>query len=201
MEFYLSISKASLFLGVSVSTLRRWHQSLFFIPELITCGSHRRYSMQQCRQFKNKENNVVEKIVVCYARVSTHDQKKVLETQAELLLNWCEQQQIKQVKVIKELGSGLNYQKKGLKQLIGLILSGVVGTLVLTHKDRLLRFGADLILYLCQLQQIKVIFIQEIGIVKSVTEQLTEDVMALMTVFTAKLHGMRSHKNKNKLNQ
>jgi putative resolvase len=87
---------------------------------------------------------------VAYARVSSHDQKKDLERQAEVLAAYCTKQGWN-FQVIQDMGSGMNYQKKGLKTLINLILEKKISRLVLTHKDRLLRFGAELIFTLCEL--------------------------------------------------
>ena len=89
----------------------------------------------------------------------------------------------------------MNYKKKGLKQLISLILQGKVQTLILNHKDRLLRFGAELIFTLCDFMRVTVIVLEA---KKEVTfeEELSSDVIELMTVFCAKLYGKRSHKNK-----
>ncbi len=104
---------------------------------------------------------------------------------------------------ISDLGSGLNYKKKGLKLLINLIFSGQVHTLILNHKDRLLRFGSEIIFYLCDLFKVKVIIVEHIAD-KSFEEPvrlLSADVIELMTElfvikFSAKLYGKRSHKNK-----
>ena len=96
---------------------------------------------------------------------------------------------------ITDLGSGLNYKKKGLNQLISLIFSNQVNTLVLNHKDRLLRFGSELIFKLCDFFKVKVIIIEQVTD-KSFEENLSADVIELMTVFCAKLYGKRSHKNK-----
>ena len=99
---------------------------------------------------------------------------------------------------ITDLGSGLNYKKKGLNQLISLIFSNQVNTLVLNHKDRLLRFGSELIFKLCDFFKVKVIIIEQVTD-KSFEENLSSDVIELMTVFCAKLYGKRSHKNKVKV--
>ena len=96
---------------------------------------------------------------------------------------------------ITDLGSGLNYKKKGLNQLISLIFSNQVNTLILNHKDRLLRFGSELIFKLCDFFKVKVIIVEQVTD-KSFEETLSADVIELMTVFCAKLYGKRSHKNK-----
>ena len=101
--------------------------------------------------------------------------------------------------VIKDLGSGMNYHKRGLKQLLDQITTGQIGRLVLTHKDRLLRFGAELIFSLCQAKGIEVILINQ-GDEPTFEEELAKDVLEIITVFSARLYGARSHKNKQLLN-
>ncbi len=97
--------------------------------------------------------------------------------------------------IIQDLGSGMNYQKKGLKALIQLIFEKKISRLVLTHKDRLLRFGAELIFALCEIQQIEVVMINR-GTEPSFEEELAQDVLEIITVFSARLYGSRSRKNK-----
>ena len=89
----------------------------------------------------------------------------------------------------------MNYYKKGLKRLLDLILEGKIRRLVLTHKDRLLRFGAELIFALCQAHQVKVVIINQ-GDDVSFEEELAKDVLEIITVFSARLYEARSHKNK-----
>jgi len=97
--------------------------------------------------------------------------------------------------VIEDLGSGMNYKKKGLKKLIRLILSGQVSDIVLTHKDRLLRFGSELIFLICKFFGIRVHIIHAD---KNLSDEqvLAFDVLEIITVFSARLYGKRSHKNK-----
>jgi predicted site-specific integrase-resolvase len=97
--------------------------------------------------------------------------------------------------VIQDLGSGLNYEKRGLRDLIKRICTGAVGRLVLTHKDRLLRFGAEIVFSLCEHFGTEVVIINR-SEESSYEEDLTRDVLEIITVFSARLYGSRSHKNK-----
>jgi predicted site-specific integrase-resolvase len=126
--------------------------------------------------------------------VSSHDQKQDLMRQAKLLSTYCLSHGWVH-EVIQDLGSGMNYYKKGLKRLLDLILEGKICRLVLTHKDRLLRFGAELIFALCQARQVEVVIINQ-GDEASFEEELAKDVLEIITVFSARLYGARSHKNK-----
>jgi len=97
--------------------------------------------------------------------------------------------------VIQDLGSGLNYDKRGLRVLIKRICSGAVARLVLTHKDRLLRFGAELVFSLCEQFGTEVVIINR-SEDSSYEEDLTRDALEIITVFSARLYGSRSHKNR-----
>jgi putative resolvase len=97
--------------------------------------------------------------------------------------------------VMQDLGSGLNYNKKGLQQLIRRICSGNVGRLVLTNKDRLLRFGSEIIFSLCETFNTEVVLINQGEQPLSFEEELAQDVLEIITVFSARLYGSRSHKN------
>src|SRR5690349_14487109 len=96
--------------------------------------------------------------------------------------------------LITDLGSGMNYYKKGLKKLLNAILEGDVGRLVLNHKDRLLRFGAELVFALCEARNVEVVIIDR-GADTTFEEDLANDVLEIITVFSARLYGSRSHRN------
>ena len=98
--------------------------------------------------------------------------------------------------VIQDLGSGMNYYKKGLTKLLNLILEGQVKRLILTHKDRLLRFGAELIFAICEAKEVEVIIINKGDENIKFEEELAKDVLEIITVFSARLYGSRSKKNK-----
>lgn len=97
--------------------------------------------------------------------------------------------------VIEDVGSGLDYNKRGLRQLISLICSGEVGRLVLTHKDRLLRFGSELVFSLCEHFGTEVVIVNA-SEDASFEEDLASDGIEIVTVFSARFYGSRSHKNR-----
>ena len=97
--------------------------------------------------------------------------------------------------VISDLGSGMNYRKKGLKRLLAAILDGSVGRLVVTNKDRLLRFGAELVFAICEAKGVEVVILNR-GEDTSFEEDLAKDVLEIVTVFSARLYGSRSHRNR-----
>ena len=131
---------------------------------------------------------------VCYARVSSHDQKEDLLRQVAVLESFCASHGWS-FETIQDLGSGLNYHKKGLKKLLKALCSGTVDRLVITHKDRLMRFGAELVFALCESFGTEVVLINAKED-SSFEDDLVQDVLEIITVFSARLYGARSRKNK-----
>lgn len=190
MDRLLKIGEAATLLGVSVQTLRRWERTGELLPDRKTEGGTRYYSASKLTGVRHKETN----LTVAYARVSSHDQKADLKRQAERLSTYCIAHGWN-FEIIRDLGSGMNYRKKGLKRLLDLIIDRKIKRLVLTHKDRLLRFGAELIFALCEAKNIEIVLINQ-GKEVSFEEELAQDVLEIITVFSARLYGSRSHKNK-----
>ncbi len=131
-------------------------------------------------------------MVVGYVRVSSHDQKEDLVRHKE----YVEQQSGKSVDVvIQDLGSGMNYKKSGFKRLLLLLLQGRVKELILRHKDRLLRFGSEIVFQICQHLGVKVTILEETPD-KPPMERFCQDLVEIMTVFCSKIYGHRSHQNR-----
>lgn len=194
MNMKISIGQAAKELGVSIPTLRRWEADGKIKAER-TPNGHRRYDIAQLRGLKPYETSKTNRPTLCYARVSSHDQKEDLARQVQLLETFCAVNGWT-YEVVQDLGSGLNYNKKGLQQLMQRICSGSVGRLVLTNKDRLLRFGAELIFSLCEAFNTEVVIINQGEPPLSFEEELAQDVMEIITVFSARLYGSRSHQNR-----
>ncbi|BCD45865.1 IS607-liketransposase [Helicobacter suis] len=153
---------------------------------------------------KNINKNIVfpsdNRKTIAYARVSSSDQKDDLIRQVQVLELYCSKLGF-DYEVITDLGSGMNYYKKGLTKLLNLILRGQVKRLVLTHKDRLLRFGAELGFSICEAKEVEVILINKGDENVRFEEELVKDVLEIITVFSARLYGSRSKKNKKLLEQ
>ncbi|ADG07794.1 recombinase family protein [Kyrpidia tusciae] len=208
----VSIGKAAKELGVSPETLRRWEAEGKIRVER-TPGGHRRYDLASLQGWSRKEPEPKERITLAYARVSSHDQKADLVRQVELLETFCAANGWR-FEVLRDLGSGLNYNKRGyapvlpgtwisfgwsglnynkrgLRELIRWICSGEVGRLVVTHKSRLLRFGSELVFSLCEHFGTEVVIINA-SEEATFEEELVQDVLEIITVFSARLYGSRS---------
>lgn len=188
----VSIGQAAKELGVVKETLRRWEKNGIISVDR-TKNGHRRYDLSLLRDLIPKKDSN-KKITLAYARVSSHDQKEDLKRQAMVLESFCAAHGWN-FEVLQDLGSGLNYNKKGLRKLIKEICSGKIERLVITHKDRLLRFGAELIFSFCEQFGTEVIIVNssEEG---TFEDDLVQDVLEIITVFSARLYGSRSRKNK-----
>lgn len=156
-----------------------------------TSGGHRRYDVSQ---FYPKIPQQDERKTLCYARVSTHEQKEDLKRQVSMLETYSCAHGWKH-ETIQDMGSGLNYNKRGLRKLLQQICSGHVERLLLTHKDRLLRFGSEIVFSLCEHFGVEVVIINSCENC-TFEDELVTDVLEIITVFSARLYGSRSHKNR-----
>ena len=191
MTRLIASGEAAEALGVSITTLRRWEAEGKMIPERIASG-HRRYDLTKLKPelFHTAEQT---RSTIAYARVSSSDQRADLERQKQVLELYCARQGWT-FEILADLGSGMNYHKKGLKRLLQEIISGQIGRLVVTHKDRLLRFGAELVFSLCEAKGVEVVILNQ-GEDTTFEEDLAKDVLEIITVFSARLYGSRSRKN------
>ena len=188
----ISIGKFAKMVGVTTTTLRRMHLRGDFIPYHITKSGTRYYSMEQLKEFSSGPL-VSEKIVIGYCRVSTLAQKDDLETQVQNVKSYMYAKGYK-FEIITDIGSGINYKKKGLLELINKINNHEVSIVVVLYKDRLIRFGFDLLNYLCEINGVKIEIIDNTEYSKE--QELTDDLIQIITVFANRLYGQRSKKTK-----
>ena len=142
------IGEAARLLGSKPDTLRKWEATGELLPARKTRGGTRYYSVDDLLGLRNDDAPTIG-----YARVSSHDQKPDLERQKAALEGYCAAKGWR-FEIVSDLGSGLNYRKRGLQRLLEMILRRRMRRLVLLHKDRLLRFGSELVFGLCEHQGI-----------------------------------------------
>lgn len=194
---YFTIKQACQYLHVSASSLRLWEREGKIEP-LRTTGNHRRYTKAMLDSVLEGINNNTDSIkhnrllTIGYCRVSSNHQKEDLKRQQQIVTNYCESLN-QPFKIITDTGSGLNYHKKGLHELIHLICNNQCNQLIVNYQDRLVRFGFELIKQICDEHHVKLTVInQTINIEPN--QELVNDVLSIITVFSAKLYGKRSHK-------
>ena len=189
----MSIGKFAKELGVTPEHVRTMHRTGELIPARISEKGTRYYSEEQLRELQNTQFSQKEEKVVAYCRVSTKFQKDDLEKQVENVKSYMYAKGYS-FEVITDIGSGINYQNKGLQELISLIDSNQVTKVVILYKDRLVRFGFELIQLLCELHDVKIEIIDNSEQGKE--EELTDDLIQIITVFANRLYGSRSKKAK-----
>ena len=189
----MSIGKFAKELGVTPEHVRAMHRTGEVIPARISEKGTRYYSEEQLRDLKNYRTPQREGKVVAYCRVSTKSQKDALEKQVENVKSYMYAKGYS-FEVITDIGSGINYKNKGLQDLVTLINSNQVTKVVILRKDRLVGFGFELIQLLCDLHDVNIEIIDNSE--RSNNEELTNDLIEIITVFANKLYGSRSKKTK-----
>lgn len=191
----LSIGKFAKSLGVSIQTLRNWDKEGKLKPTYVTENGYRYYSEDLLNKFRNIKNvNKIKKKNILYARVSTKSQKDDLDRQVDNLKQYAYSKGYS-FEIITDIGSGINYKKEGLLKMINLVECGEVDRIIVLYKDRLIRFGYDLIEYICKLNDTKIEIVDNSTISKE--QELTEDLIQIITVFANKLYGAKSKKTIN----
>ena len=197
MEKFKGGQEASEILGVHQRTLYLWEKK-GLIETIRTPGNKRLYNVNKFLEDKKCENKVCtnldeldnkDKLNICYVRVSSNNQKDDLERQKELMKN-----KYPNNIIIEDIGSGLNLNKRGIKKIIHLAISGKIKELVIAYRDRLTRFGYELIEELInKYSNGKIIVLSENDKLEP-EEELVKDMMAIMNVYVAKMNGLRKYK-------
>lgn len=187
----LSIGKFAELAGVSTTTLRQMHKMGELVPVRVSRGGTRYYSMEQLRQLAGKQDRP--KKVIGYCRVSTKSQQNDLEAQVENVRTYmCAKGY--QFDIITDIGSGINYSKKGLQELISKINNQEIDKVVVLYKDRLIRFGFEMLEYFCKINDVEIEIIDSKEVSRE--QELTDDFIQIITVFANRLYGSRSKKTK-----
>lgn len=198
MNFY-KISEFSQKINKAQSTLRLWDKKGILKPHHITAGGHRMYSDGQLYEVLNiprEEKN--KRKVIGYARVSTSKQKYDLNRQIENVKTYMIAKGYS-FDIITDIGSGINYKNKGLNKLIRMIINNEVDKIVILYKDRLVRFGFEIIESICKEYSVEIEVID--NSIKTGEQELVEDMIQIVTVFSCRLQGKRANKAKKLLKE
>ena len=191
---YYSIGQFAKEIGKTIQTLRNWDKNDTLKPAHVTAAGTRYYSQEQLDHFLGlKSNKAPAKKIVGYCRVSSNKQKDDLERQIENVKTYMYAKGY-QFEIISDIGSGINYNKKGLNRLIDMITSSEVEKIVILYKDRLVRFGYELIENLCDKYGTEIEIIDNTE--KTEDQELVEDLVQIITVFSCRLQGKRANKAK-----
>lgn len=192
MERYYTIHEFSELLGVSAQTLRNWDKSGRLRPHHTSTNGYRYYSDTQLKELSGDTCKDT-RIIVGYCRVSTKKQEDDLNRQVENMTKYLIAKGMPFI-IIKDIGSGINYKKKGLLELIDMVVKDKVNKVVVLYKDRLARFGFELIEYLFNIFQCDIEVIDHTE--KTEEQELVEDLIQIITVFSCRLQGKRAKKTR-----
>ena len=189
---YYSIGQFAKAIGKTTKTLRNWDKNGKLKPVRVEDTGYRYYSQEQLNHFLGlKLEKQINKKIIGYCRVNSHKQKDDLERQIENVKTYMYAKGY-QFEIITDIGSGINYNKKGLNQIIDMVTNSEVEKIVVLYKDRLIRFGYELIENLCNKFGTIIEIIDNTE--KTEQQELVEDLVQIITVFSCKLQGKRANK-------
>lgn len=179
-------------IGVSVKTLQRWDRE-GILKAYRTPTNRRYYTYDQYLKFKGGNLQDGRKIVV-YARVSTRNQQDDLDSQVKFLLDYCNAKGMIVDECIEEFGSGLNDNRKKWNKLLEEVMEQKIKTIIVTHKDRFIRFGFDWFEKLCLKYDTQILIVKNEKL--SPQEELVQDIVSILHVFSCRLYGLRKYKDR-----
>lgn len=189
-----SIGKFSKETGISISTLRRWDKENIYKPTFVTEGGTRYYSEDQLNTIISGSSEINKsKKIIGYCRVSSQKQKDDLERQVDNVKTYMLAKGY-QFEIITDIGSGINYNNKGLNKLLDMVSNNQVDKIVIMYKDRLVRFGYELLENICMKHNTTIEIIDNTERIEE--QELVEDLIQIITVFSCRLQGKRAHKAK-----
>ena len=177
-------------LGVSVKTLQRWDREGTLTANR-TPTNRRYYTYKQYLEFKGITEDDARKVVL-YARVSTKNQKDDLQNQTAFLRQFCNARGMIVDQCIEEYGSGLNYNRKKWNELLNEVMEQKIKTIVITHRDRFVRFGYDWFEKFCTKFNTTIVVVNNESL--SPQEELVQDIVSILHAFSCRLYGLRKYK-------
>jgi len=176
---------------ISSETLRRWNNQ-GKISSIRTPGGNRLYSVVDVEKIFGNQERINEKKKICYARVSSEKQKEDLDRQCEYLRQKCPDHEL-----IKDIGSGPNWKRKGFTSILERSYQRDIEEVVVTHKDRLCRFAFELVEWIFSKHDTKIVVLgSDINVDDTESGELAEDLLSIVTIFTARHNGLRSAENR-----
>lgn len=187
----MNIGEAAKYVGRKVQTLQVWDRKGILKPASRTATNRRVYTKQQLDTFLGKRPNENERKIVVYCRVSSSSQKSDLKNQVEASMNYCIAKGYCNTILVEEIGDGLNFKRKKLLELFSQVQRGEISKIIITHKDRLCRFGFDFLDYVCKENncELEVINFEQ----TSPEKEVVEDLMAIIHCFSCRLYGLRKY--------
>lgn len=191
MNKILGIKEASIILSKSVKCLQAWDNAGKLVA-FRTKTNRRYYTEDQLRDFLNIKIDKLPREVIAYCRVSSQNQRPDLKNQRSILENYCITKGYANVVFVEEIGGGLNFNRKEFNIILNKIVENKLDKLILAHKDRLCRFGFDIIKNLCATHncELEILDAQQL----SPEHEMVQDLMTIVHCFSSRLYGLRNYK-------
>ncbi len=190
MSTYNSAQFAKL-AGVAVKTLQRWDREGRLKPAARTSGNRRLYTSEQLNQVLNRVSKT-KQVTIAYLRVSSQAQKPDLANQKAALEQFCIARGIAVDEWISEIGGGLNFKRPKFSDVVDRIVRSELSTLVIAHKDRLARFGYELLAHLCETHGYQIVVVNTESL--SPEQEMVQDLMTIVHCFSSRLYGLRNYR-------
>ena len=178
-------------LNVSVKTLQRWDREKTLVANR-TPTNRRYYTYDQYLQFKGIGRDTDSRKIVIYTRVSTRNQADDLENQVNFLQQYVNAKGLIADDIIRDYGSGLNYNRKKWNQLLGEVMENKIKMILVSHKDRFVRFGFDWFEKFCNKFNVEIVVVKNEKL--SPHEELVQDIVSILHVFSGRLYGLRKYR-------
>ena len=180
-------------INISVRTLQRWDVE-GKLKAFRTPTNRRYYTYEQYLEYKGIHKEEINRKTVIYTRVSTSNQKEDLKNQVKFLRQYANTKGIIVDEVIEDLGSGLNYNRKKWNKLIDSCMMNEVNTIIITHKDRFIRFGYEWFERFLGKFNVNIMVVNNGSL--SPQEELVQDIISILHVFSCRIYGLRKYKKK-----
>ena len=180
-------------LNVSVITLQRWDND-GKLKAFRTPTNRRYYTYEQYLEYTGIHKETDSRKIVIYKRVSTSNQKDALKNQVEFLRQYANAKGIIVDEIIEDYGSGLNYNRKKWNKLIDSCMTNEISTIIITHKDRFIRFGYDWFESFLAKFNVKIIVVNNESL--SPQKELVQDIISILDTFSCRIYGLRKYKKK-----
>ncbi|WP_449657999.1 IS607 family transposase [Anabaenopsis elenkinii] len=184
MMQHVTPKEAAKILGVHVSSLRRWENE-GKLRAIRTPGGQRRFILEEVEKIGGIPRTIK---TICYGRVSTHSQQDDLQRQLEHLRT-----RYPEAEIISEVGSGLNFKRKKFLAILERIIDGDIQRIVVAHPDRLVRFGFELVRWLCTKFECELVVLNDRKL--SPEQELVQDMLSIIHCFSSRLYGLRKYKS------
>lgn len=191
MEHTYSPQEFGKLIGRTTNTLQKWDRKGILKAHRSPTTNRRYYTHDQYLQYRGLVA-AEQGLTIVYARVSGVAQKPDLANQVKALEVYCQEHSLKVDEWMSDIGSGLNYKRKQFNRLMQLVELGQIRRIVIAHRDRLVRFGYEYFEAFCERHHTEIVVIN--GESMSPEQELVRDLMAIVTVFSARLHGLRSYR-------